>query len=726
MQGSQSLTGVIERITFVNNENGYTVARIRSKGCKDLITIVGNMPSVSIGAVVSLKGSWKVDSRYGRQFEVVSFEEKLPATAAGIEKYLGSGLIKGIGPVYAKRIVKKFKADTLRVIEDDIERLLEVEGIGPRRIEMIKAAWEEQKEVKNIMIFLQSHGVSTAYGVKIYKYYGNESIKVVQENPYKLADDIWGIGFKTADKIAQNIGFDFKSYERIRSGIFYVLNQMSNDGHCFAYRDQLIEEANKLLEVEPELVESAVDSMLKEGSLVLDQDDAIFLPVFYHSEVGVARRLKQIKETDSPFIHKPKEEILELLERRNKVRYDRIQREAIIKAGSQKLMILTGGPGTGKTFTTLGIISLYRQLGARILLAAPTGRAAKRMSEVTRMEAKTIHRLLEYQPAKGGYTVNEDNPLKCDVLILDEVSMVDLILMYNLLKAVPNEAVVIMVGDIDQLPSVGAGNVLRDMIESGGIEVVRLTTIFRQARGSMIITNAHRVNQGYFIKYSGPKTRDFFFMEEEEPDKIAETIVSLVVKRLPKYYNVDPIKDIQVLCPMLRGSTGTHNLNRLLQEKFSSRGLYVQYGGTTYYVGDKVMQIKNNYDKNVFNGDIGFIEDINREDQVIRIVFDSRPVEYDFTELDEVVLAYASTVHKSQGSEYPIVVAPLTTQHYMMLQRNLLYTCITRAKKVFVLIGTKKAVAMAIKNNKIAKRNTMLAKRIGESGSDKGEISLLN
>ncbi len=711
MYGKQALSGVIERITYVNHENGYTVAKLKSKGYYDLITIVGNLPSVHVGAIVALEGEWKVDSKYGRQFVVSSFEEKLPATVAGIEKYLGSGLIKGIGPVNAKRIVRKFKEETLRVIEEETERLLEVEGIGPKRIEMIRTAWEEQKEVKNIMIFLQSHGVSTAYGVKIYKTYGNDSIKVVQENPYQLADDIWGIGFRTADRIAQNLGYDNKSYQRIRSGIMYVLNQLSNEGHCFAYGDQLMKEANKLLEVEQERIGAAVQEMLKEGSLISENEDVLYLPVFYHSEVGVARRIKRIVETDSIFIHNDVDQLLVSIEKKNRVRYDEIQRKAIIKAGSSKFTVLTGGPGTGKTFTTLGMISLYKMLGAKILLAAPTGRAAKRMSEVTGLEAKTIHRLLEYKPAQG-YTVNEDNPLKCDVLILDEVSMVDLVLMYNLLKAVPDEAIVILVGDIDQLPSVGAGNVLRDIIDSEAVEVVRLTTIFRQAQGSMIITNAHRVNQGKSLWYTGSRNRDFFFIEEEDPEKAAETIVTLVAKRLPNYYKVDPVRDIQVLCPMLRGTTGAHNINLLLQQKLASKDCFIKYGGTTYYIGDKVMQIKNNYDKNVFNGDIGFIETIDQEDRTITISMDERKVEYDYTELDEIILAYASTVHKSQGSEYPIVVAPLSTQHYMMLQRNLLYTCITRAKKVFVLIGTKQAAAMAIRNNKIARRNTMLAERI--------------
>ena len=465
------------------------------------------------------------------------------------------------------------------------------------------------------------------------------------------------------------------------------------------------------MEVKLERVASAIEEMLKEQSLIPDEDDALFLPAFYFSEVGVARRLRSINETDSNYIHKNSDKIVASIENQNKVVYDEMQREAIRKAGSCKITVLTGGPGTGKTFTTLGIISFYSMMGANILLAAPTGRAAKRMSELTGMESKTIHRLLEFNPSKG-YTFKEDNPLKCDVLILDEVSMVDLILMYNLLKAVPDNAIIILVGDVDQLPSVGAGNVLRDIIDSGAVEVVRLTTVFRQAQGSMIITNAHRVNQGHFIHYKGSNNRDFFFIDEDDPDQAAKTIVELVTKRLPTYYKVDPLRDIQVLCPMLRGSTGAHNINTILQEQLTTKGTYIKYGGTTFYVGDKVMQIKNNYDKNVFNGDIGFIQGINLEVRAISISIDDKIVEYDYTELDEVILAYASTVHKSQGSEYPIVVAPLSTQHYMMLQRNLLYTCITRAKKIFILIGTKKAVSMAIRNNKIAKRNTMLAKRL--------------
>lgn len=705
------LSGIVERITYVNEESGYTVAKIKSKGFHDLVTIVGNMPAFHVGALVALKGEWKVDSRYGKQFVVQHCEEKIPATVAGIEKYLGSGLIKGIGPVNARRIVKTFKEDTIRIIDEEPERLLEVEGIGPKRVDMIKKAWQEQKEVKNIMLFLQSYGVSTTHGVKIYKTYGEESIEVVKKNPYRLADDIWGIGFKTADTIAQKLGFDKNSYQRCRSGIMYVLNQLSNDGHCFATRSQLKEETVKILELKPELVDDAIDRMIEEGSLIME-DEAIYLPPFFHSEVGVARRIKEIISTPPIFSVADINSLIHAVESKSGVRYEAVQREAIKKAVQSKFMILTGGPGTGKTFTTLGIISVFRYLGAKVFLAAPTGRAAKRMTETTGMEAKTIHRLLEYKPPQGYMRNVENNPLECDVLIIDETSMVDLMLMYNLLKAVKNTTTVILVGDVDQLPSVGAGNVLADIIKSGMVEVVRLTRIFRQAQNSLIVTNAHRINQGHFPVLKGRKDRDFFFIEEEQPDKVAEQIVELCSRRLPKYYGVDPVADIQVLCPMQRGETGTSNMNQVLQNALNHDTRFIRYGGTVFKAGDKVMQIRNNYDKNVFNGDIGLIEDINLEDNTLLINFDGNMIEYDGSELDEVVLAYATTIHKSQGSEYPIVVAPLTTQHYMMLQRNLLYTCITRAKKVFILIGSLKALAISINNNKTVMRNTRLAERL--------------
>ncbi|HPU41784.1 MAG TPA: ATP-dependent RecD-like DNA helicase [Acetivibrio clariflavus] len=712
------LSGVVERITYVNEENGFCVIKIKSHGFSDLVTVVGNLAAVNVGSTLKLKGNWKFDSKYGRQFNAIDYQETVPATIAGIEKYLGSGLIKGIGPVYARRIVKHFKEDTLRVIEENPDALLEVEGIGQKRVDMIKKAWAEQKEIKNVMLFLQSNGVSTAYAVKIYKTYGNESINIVKSNPFRLADDIWGIGFKTADKIAQQLGFEKNSFERCKSGIIYVLNELSNDGHCYLKREQLVAEAVKMLEAEESLVNATLDRMIEEKIVIFDEDNAVYLPALYYCETGVAKRIREILSEKSKISAINIDRIVTRIQEEYNISYDEVQLEAIRTAAASKFMVLTGGPGTGKTTTTLAIIKVYQKMGLKVLLAAPTGRAAKRMSETTGMEAKTIHRLLEFKPAEG-YQKNSENPLDCDVLIIDETSMVDIVLMYNLLKAVANETIVILVGDVDQLPSVGAGNVLKDIIDSGIVKVIKLTRIFRQALGSVIITNAHRINKGEMPILKGGRNSDFFYIQEEEPTKIAETIKSLCSKRLPDYYKVDPINDIQVLCPMQRGEVGAQNLNNILQEALNPGDVTIKYGGTIYRLKDKVMQVKNNYDKNVFNGDIGIISRIDMEDKTVTINFDGNEVEYDVTELDEVVLAYATTVHKSQGSEYKIVVAPFTMQHYMMLQRNLLYTCVTRAKSVFVLVGSKKAIGIAVSNSKIQQRNTMLAKRLQEENKAK-------
>ena len=705
------ISGIVERITFANEENGFCVIKIKSRGFYDLVTVVGNLASVNVGSTLKLKGEWKMDSKYGRQFNAFDYRELVPATIAGIEKYLGSGLIKGIGPKYARRIVKYFKEDTLRVIEEETDKLINVEGIGKKRLEMIKKAWHEQKEIKNVMLFLQSHGVSTGYAVKIYKTYGNESIDVVQDNPYRLADDIWGIGFKTADKIAQKLGFDKNSFERCKSGIIYVLNEFSNNGHCYATREQLVSETIKMLELEENLVEGTLDKMIEDKLVIPDENNSIYFPPFYHSEVGTAKRIREIANTKCSLALSNLEEIIDDIQKECNITYDKVQIDAIKAAAVSKFMVLTGGPGTGKTTTTVAIIKIFQKMGKVVLLAAPTGRAAKRMSETTAMEAKTIHRLLEYSPMEG-YQKNAENKLECDVLIIDETSMVDIILMYNLLKAVKDETVVILVGDVDQLPSVGAGNVLKDIIDSEEVTFIKLTRIFRQALGSAIITNAHLINKGTMPKLKNGKNSDFFFIEEENPEKIAEVIKQLCARRLPSYYKANAINDIQVLSPMQRGVVGAQNLNTVLQEALNPSRITIKYGGTVYRLNDKVMQIKNNYDKNVFNGDIGTIKNIDMEDKTLIIGFDGNDVEYDVTELDQVVLAYATTVHKSQGSEYQIVVAPFTMQHYMMLQRNLLYTCVTRAKKIFVLVGTKKSIYMAISNNKIQQRNTMLSQRL--------------
>ncbi len=718
----EHLRCVVERITYRNEENGYTVLKTAVKNASDLVTVVGIMPETHVGSVLSLEGFWKTDAKYGKQFSVVKFEETLPATVYGIEKYLGSGLVKGVGPKFARRIVEKFGKDTLDVIEEEPDRLLEVAGIGKVRVERIKKSWVDQKEIKNIMLFLQGHEVSTAHATKIYKAYGSDSISVVTENPYRLADDIWGIGFKTADTIAEKLGIGKNRFIRLRSGILYTLNKLSENGHCFALREQLIHTAVTLLEVEEAELQAALDEMLKSDDLISDEE-AIYLPPFYHAETGCARRLQLLMTEDRQLKMNP-DQIIDRIQAQSRIAYDEIQLQAIRTAVSSKVMILTGGPGTGKTTTTNGIIAAYRHSGSRVILAAPTGRAAKRMSEATGLEAKTIHRLLEYKPPEG-YQINEEKPLEGDVLILDECSMIDLLLMYNLLKALPKHMTLILVGDTDQLPSVGAGNVLRDMIDSGCIPVVRLTRIFRQAQGSRIIMNAHRINKGEALDLRGGAQSDFFFASKDTNEEILDLLVNYCKTNLPRYYHADPINDIQVLTPMQRGDCGAANLNQLLQEALNPGDLFLRRGGTQYRLHDKVMQIRNNYDKEVFNGDIGRIVQVDPEERELTVDFDGRQVLYDVSELDELVLAYAVTIHKSQGSEYPIVVMPITMSHFVMLQRNLLYTGVTRAKKILVLIGSKKALYYAEKNETTTGRNTRLSLRIRNEAAEFQEAAVI-
>ncbi len=705
----EHLRCVVERITYRNEENGYSVIKCKAKDYSDLVTVVGAMPDVHVGAVLLLEGFWKIDSKYGRQFSAQKWEEALPATVYGIEKYLGSGLVKGVGPKFAKRIVQKFGKDTLDVIEEQPELLIEVEGIGRVRVERIKKSWQDQKEIKNIMLFLQGHEVSTSHATKIFKTYGSESIAVVKENPYRLADDIWGIGFKTADVIAEKLGIGKDKFIRLRSGILYALSKLSENGHCYAVREQLIETAEKLLCVDGAELEITLDEMLRMEDVIRDEE-AIYLPPFYFSEVGCAKRLRKLMKGCRRIVLDG-EAVAGQIQAQPGVIYDEIQLEAIRVAVSSKVMVLTGGPGTGKTTTTLGIICAYQRAGCQVILAAPTGRAAKRMSEAAGMEAKTIHRLLEYKPPEG-YQRNEEKPLEGDVLILDECSMIDIMLMYNLLKAIPEHMALIMVGDTDQLPSVGAGNVLKDVMASGCIPVVRLSRIFRQAQGSRIILNAHRINKGEAIDMRGGKDSDFFFASEETNEGIVERLVKYCTENLPRYYHADPLRDIQVLTPMQRGTVGAANLNQVLQEAMNPQGPALRRGGVCYRVRDKVMQIRNDYDKEVFNGDIGTIRRVDLEDREITVDFDGREVAYDVTELDELALAYATTIHKAQGSEYPIVVMPFSMSHFVMLQRNLLYTGVTRAKKILVLIGEKKAVFYAVRNGRMAERNTRLAERI--------------
>lgn len=699
---------VIEHITYQNQENGYSVMKVKVKDYSDLVTLVGNLLDVPVGAVLLCDGDWKVDKKYGRQFVCETWEEVMPATVYGIEKYLGSGLVKGIGPKFAHLIVEKFGTETIEIIEDNIERLREVPRIGKRRVEKIRESWEKQKDIKNVMLFLQQYGVSTAYAAKIYRQYGKEGIDKVQDNPYRLADDIWGIGFKTADSIASKMGYEKNDLRRCKSGISYTLNELSNEGHVYAVEEQLIETAKKLLEADEEPIRQAVTEMIASEDLIRE-DEAIYLPPFYHSERGTAKKLLALLQDQTPTLFGLKADI-KAIEKVSGIEYDEVQIAAIKQAVRSKVMVLTGGPGTGKTTTTQGIIAAYKTAGMRILLAAPTGRASKRMSEATGMEAKTIHRLLEFNP-QDGYKRNDENPLEGDALIVDECSMIDIILMYNLMKAIPENMRLVLVGDIDQLPSVGAGNVLRDIIDSEKIPVVRLTRIFRQAQSSRIVMSAHAINQGRYPDTSNGKQTDFFFIKNEEPEQVAEEIVKLVKHRLPKAYN-QPLNNIQVLTPMQRSVVGATNLNMMLQQALNTSNLGISRGGTTYKLGDRVMQVRNNYDKNVFNGDIGIVEQVSMEDRTLFVRFDDNLVEYEASELDEVTLAYATTIHKAQGSEYPIVVIPILMTHFVMLQRNLIYTGITRAKKICVLIGQPKALAYAIRNLTVTKRNTKLKERL--------------
>jgi exodeoxyribonuclease V alpha subunit len=713
--------GLIERITYYNEENDFIVAKLQEKGKRELTTIVGNLSGINPGESLKLTGRWVNNKKFGEQFQVEHYEITVPATVHGIKKYLGSGLIKGIGPIMAERIVKKFALETLAIIEKTPERLCEVDGIGPKRIEMITKAWEEQKEIREIMVFLQGHGVSAAYSAKIYKQYRERSIEVVKENPYRLAHDIHGIGFITADRIAQNIGIDPNSVIRAKAGVIYVLNQLTEEGHVYYPEADLIREAREILKVDQEIIIKAIGELSREKEIFVENIDVgedqkgVYLAPFFVAETGIAQRLRRLNKSPSNVRPIHPEKAIEWVQKRLNIELAERQKEAILSAASSKVLIITGGPGTGKTTIITAILKIFQQLKLRILLAAPTGRAAKKMSEATGWEAKTIHRLLEFSPQKGGFKKDQDDPLEADVIIIDETSMVDTLLMYNLLKAILPQAHLILVGDVDQLPSVGPGNVLKDIIHSGMFTVVRLTEIFRQAQESMIVVNAHRINQGEFpfLQAADRKeARDFYFIQEEDPEKILSSLITLCSERIPKRFEFHPVRDIQVLTPMHRGTIGVGNLNVELQKTLNPDPSGIIHGSRTFKMGDKVMQIINNYDKEVFNGDIGWISKIDREDRELTVDFDGRLIPYDFSELDEIVLAYAISVHKSQGSEYPAVILPVTTQHYILLQRNLVYTGVTRAKKLVVMIGTKKALAIAIKNNKPQLRYTLLSERL--------------
>ena len=697
------LAGLVERVTFHSEESGFCVLRVKARGHRDLITTVGHAAMISAGEWVTASGEWVNDRTHGQQFKARFLKTSTPSSLDGIEKYLGSGMIRGIGPVYAKRMVKQFGKDVFDIIEAEPKRLREVEGIGPKRADKITSAWADQKVIREIMVFLHEHGVGTARAVRIFKTYGTDAVQIMSENPYRLARDIRGIGFRTADLIAEKLGIEKTAMIRVRAGISYGLTEAMGNGHCGLPTEELTALAEKLLEVPQALIPAAVDLELADGIVIADtvaNTPCIFLGGLYHAEKGIADRLHKLIAGPLPWPVIDADKALPWIEQKTGLTLAPSQCEAIRLALRSKVVVITGDPGVGKTTIVNSILQILAAKAVALLLCAPTGRAAKRMKEATGMEAKTIHRLLEIDPKSFGFKRNEENPLDCDLLVIDESSMVDVSLMQSLLKAVPDRAAVLIVGDIDQLPSVGPGQVLADIIGSQAVPVVRLTEVFRQAAESRIITNAHRINQGKTPDLGTPAgDTDFYFVPAEDPEQAVARILTLVQSRIPRRFGLDPIRDIQVLCPMNRGGAGARALNIALQAALNPPGdAKVERFGSTFTPGDKVMQIENDYEKEVYNGDIGYVEGIDLAEGELTASFDGRSVSYLFGELDTLVLAYATTIHKSQGSEYPAVVIPVLTQHFAMLQRNLLYTGVTRGKRLVVLVGQRKAVAIAVKN----------------------------
>lgn len=698
--------GYVERITFQNPENGYTVAQLQQPKSSSLTCIVGHMPGLRPGELVRCRGSWKQHLIHGSQFEVESHQAEAPVDLIGIERYLGSGLIKGIGPAYAKRILAHFGLDTLTIIDQSPERLHEVAGIGKKRIEKIGSCWKDQKSIREVMIALQSLGVSPAFAQKIFKTYGQESLKILKQNPFALARDIHGIGFKTADTIAQKMGIAKDAVERVDAGILYVLSELGGEGHVCYPETPFLEKAQDILAVDISQVSSRIEALEKENVVTRrtlwdkQQQHRTYLwsKSFFMSESGIARELARLQRHPCTLRQVDDARALSWVQEKLQLTLAPHQQEAVRMGLSAKASIITGGPGTGKSTITKAILAILSKLTDKIVLAAPTGKAAKRLAEITEKKARTIHSLLSFDFKKGGFKHNKENPLEADLVIVDEASMIDTLLMYSLLKAIPSHARLILIGDVNQLPSVGPGNVLSDLIDSHQVPVTTLKEIFRQAADSQIIVNAHRINQGQFPHVHNSVSTDFFFIEEEEPLKVLQTVVSIVVQRLPNAYGFHPLQDIQVLVPMRKGVLGIENFNLELQKAFNHRKDFLQRQGRQFLVGDKVMQIRNNYTKEVFNGDVGFIEGIDMEEEELSVLFDDKIVVYEFSELDELVLAYAVSVHKYQGSECPCVVIPVHTNHFMMLNRHLLYTAVTRGKKRVVLVGTKKALAIAVKN----------------------------
>jgi exodeoxyribonuclease V alpha subunit len=697
------LAGLVERVTFHNDDNGFCVLRAKARGHRDLVTVIGHAAAIAAGEWITASGEWVNDRTHGQQFRARFLRTSAPTSIDGIEKYLGSGMIRGIGPIYAKKLVRAFGETVFDTIEAAPERLREVTGIGPVRARRITDGWAEQKVIREIMVFLHSNGVGTARAVRIYKTYGADAVQVMTENPYRLARDIRGIGFKTADAIAMKLGVEKTAMIRVRAGISYALTEAMDEGHCGLPTEELAPLAVELLEVPRELVSTALDLELADGTVIADTvgDTAcIFLAGLYRAERVIAERLLRLVSVGLPWVPIDPEKALPWIERKTGLALAESQVAAIRRALVSKVLVITGGPGVGKTTIVNAILRILDAKAVKLLLCAPTGRAAKRMTEATGFEAKTIHRLLEVNAKGGGFKRGFDHPLDCDLLVVDETSMVDVMLMQALLRAVPDHAALLIVGDIDQLPSVGPGQVLADIISSNTVPVVRLTEVFRQAARSQIITSAHKINQGSIPDLSRPDgDTDFYFVQADDPETAVQRIVDLVKTRMPQRFGLDPIRDIQVLCPMNRGGVGARSLNIELQAALNPAGeRKVERFGWTFAPGDKVMQIENDYDKDVYNGDIGYIDDVEPDAGELTASFDGRSVTYGFGELDTLVPAYAATIHKSQGSEYPAVVIPVLTQHYAMLQRNLLYTGVTRGKRLVVLVGQKKAVAIAVRN----------------------------
>jgi len=722
-----TIEGAVARITYVSEETQYVVARLDVPGKRDPVTIVGTVLSLTPGETLRVHGRWSHHPKYGEQFKVDRYESVVPATINGIQKYLGSGMIKGIGPVFAKRLVEAFGAETLKVIEETPGRLAEVEGIGPIRQQRIATAWAEQREIREVMLFLQGHGVSPAYAVKIFKVYGQSAISTVRGNPYRLARDIRGIGFKTADKIARELGIPADSPLRAAAGILHMLNELTDEGHVYVPEAELLRAAEETLEIPAALLPDALAGLGADEAVVaesLPTGRAVYLPALHVSETHLAQRVVDLLRAPRAVPPIDMGQALPWVEQKTGLALTEEQRQAVRFAFQEKLLIITGGPGTGKTTILQAVIRLLEAKQLRMHLASPTGRAAKRLAEVTGHEATTLHRLLEWNPREGGFQRNSRNPLETDFVVVDEASMIDVLLAHHLLQAIPLIATLLLVGDADQLPSVGPGTVLQDLLAVPAIPAIRLTTIFRQAAQSRIVSNAHRVNRGEFpdlaVAGSG-QAQDFFFLPEDDPEKLQQLVVDLAARRLPTRYGFDPVEDIQVLTPMHRGPIGAGQLNAALQTALNpphEGRSEILRGGRVFRTGDRVMQLRNNYDKEVFNGDLGRIAGIDPLEQEVVVRVDERAVAYDLSELDELALAYAATVHKSQGSEYQAVIVPVHTTHYPMLQRNLLYTALTRAKKLLVVVGTKKAIAIATRNDAIRRRYSRLAERLAALGAD--------